>query len=77
MQNLQIGDRVRIADHHRWNPGIGGRIYEIQQRSGNRFVVRLDYDPGNVWHDDDGWPCLRLNEKDLIQIEGGKNEITD
>ena len=38
----KVGDRVRIVDNHRWKPGRVGRIIEIQDRQGARYVVKFD-----------------------------------
>lgn len=41
-RSLQVGDRVKVKNTHRWLPGRVGTIYELQHRAGNRIVVRFD-----------------------------------
>ncbi len=66
---LKIGDRVRMASTHRWLPERDGIIKQIENRIGNRFIVRFDRDELGMWHDEDGDPVLRLGEMDLILVE--------
>ena len=66
---LKIGDRVRMASTHRWLPERDGTIKQIDNRIGNRFLVKFDQDELGMWHDEDGDPVLRLGEMDLILVE--------
>lgn len=68
---LKRGDRVRVVSSHRWMPEREGIIKQVQNRIGNRFVVRFDRDELGMWHDEDGDPVLRLGEDDLVFIEEG------
>lgn len=68
---LKIGDRVRVVSIHRWLPERNGTIKEVENRIGNRFLVKFDKDELGMWHDEDGAPMLRLGEDDLIFIEEG------
>ncbi len=68
-RNLRKGDRVRVASVHQWMPDRAGTIKKVEERTGNRFVVRFDTDELGMWHDEDGDPVLRLGEKDLILIK--------
>jgi hypothetical protein len=46
-----------------------GTIKRVENRIGNRFLVKFDSDELGMWHDEDGDPILRLGEDDLILIE--------
>ena len=46
-----------------------GTIKQVENRIGNRFLVKFDSDELGMWHDEDGDPILRLGEDDLILIE--------
>ena len=77
----RVGDRVRVVDNHRWKPGRVGRIVEIHDRVGARYVVKFDrpelgfYTEGDSWHVEVGLVkpptkrvkpmLLRLTERDL------------
>jgi len=37
-----VGDRVRVIDRHPWMAGRSGIIIKIEDRTGNRFTVRMD-----------------------------------
>lgn len=69
---LKVGDRVRIVDTHGWKPGRVGEIIEIQNRVGNRYVVRFD-EPELGLYTEEGESAsprlLRLNNMDLESIE--------
>ncbi len=67
-RDLKKGDRVRVVSTHQWIPERSGVIKAVEERRGNRFVVRFDTDELGMWHDEDGDPVLRLGEKDLILI---------
>ena len=69
MSELKVGDRVQITGTHRHNPGCKGVVVLMEPRAGNRFTIELDYDPGNVWHDITGNPCLRLGQTDLVLLD--------
>lgn len=66
--SLKKGDRVRVLATHRWMPERHGTIKHIENRIGNRFIVKFDADELGMWHDEDGDPVLRLGEDDLILI---------
>lgn len=68
---LKIGDRVRVVSSHRWMPERYGTIKQVENRIGNRFLVRFDRDELGLWHDEDGDPVLRLGEDDMVFIEEG------
>jgi len=64
----KVGDRVRIVDTHRWKPGRVGRIIEIEDRTGARFVVRFDHAEIGFYTQTKGEnkpDLLRLSERDL------------
>lgn len=68
---LKVGDRVRVVSPHRWMPDRDGTIKQVENRLGNRFIVRFDRDELGLWHDEDGDPVLRLGEEDLVFIDEG------
>ena len=68
-RNLKKGDRVRVVGCHRWLPARCGIIKGIENRIGNRFLVRFDKDELGLWHDEDGDPVLRLGEPDLVLVD--------
>lgn len=68
-RSLKIGDRVRVVGIHQWMPDRYGTIKQVENRIGNRFLVRFDRDELGFWHDEDGDPVLRLGEDDLLFIE--------
>jgi nuclear transport factor 2 (NTF2) superfamily protein len=75
---LEKGDRVRVVGHHRWMAHRDGRIKNVLNRSGNRFIVKFDHDEVGTWHDEDGDPVLQLGEHDLLPIReapGGREGI--
>ncbi len=65
-RNLKKGDRVKVVGAHQWMPERCGTIKQVEDRRGNRFLVRFDRDELGMWHDEDGDPVLRLGEKDLV-----------
>ncbi len=65
---LKIGDRVRVVSIHRWMPEREGSVKQIENRIGNRFLVKFDRDELGMWHDEDGDPVLRLGEADLVFV---------
>ena len=69
MTEFKVNDRVQIVGTHRYNPGCVGTIVLVESRIGNRFTVELNSDPSNVWHNDEGKPCLRLGQVDLVLLE--------
>ena len=68
-RSLKIGDRVRVVSTHRWMPERYGTIKEVENRIGNRFLVKFDRDDLGLWHDEDGDPVLRLGNDDLVLTE--------
>lgn len=68
-RGLKKGDRVRIVEIHRWMPARSGTIKQVENRIGNRFLVKFDKYELGMWHDEDGDPVLRLGQNDLIFIE--------
>lgn len=52
-------------------PDRDGTIKQVENRLGNRFIVRFDRDELGLWHDEDGDPVLRLGEEDLVFIDEG------
>lgn len=66
-RSLKKGDRVRVISVHQWMPERSGTIKQVEDRRGNRFVVRFDRDELGMWHDEDGDPVLRLGERDLVR----------
>ncbi len=68
-RSLKKGDRVRVVSIHQWMPERCGIIKQVQDRIGNRFLVRFDRDELGMWHDEDGDPVLRLGERDLVLVE--------
>lgn len=67
--SLKKGDRVRVVSIHRWLPERYGIIKQVENRRGNRFLVRFDRDELGMWHDEDRDPVLRLGERDLVLVE--------
>ncbi len=65
-RRLKEGDRVMVVSTHQWMPERDGTIKEVENRIGNRFLVKFDRDELGMWHDGDGEPVLRLGEADLI-----------
>ncbi|MBI2360791.1 MAG: hypothetical protein HYV04_18120 [Deltaproteobacteria bacterium] len=65
---FQEGDRVIVAGRHPWLPQRCGTIKRIENRIGNRLIVKFDTDELGLWHDDDGDPVLRLGDVDLIFV---------
>jgi len=63
------GDRVRVVSIHQWMPDRDGTIKRVENRTGNRFLVRFDREELGLWHDEDGDAVLRLGEDDLFFIE--------
>ena len=64
----KVGDRVRIVDNHRWKPGRVGRIVEIHDRTGARYVVEFDHPELGFFREvkGEGEPNrMRLTERDL------------
>ncbi len=70
-RSLKIGDRVRVVSIHQWMPDRDGTIKQVENRIGNRFLVKFDRDELGLWHDEDGEPVLRLGENDLVFVEEG------
>ena len=66
---LKKGDRVRVVGIHPWMPDRYGTIKHVDNRIGNRYLVKFDRDELGMWHDKDGHPVLRLGEKDLVRVE--------
>jgi hypothetical protein len=66
---LKRGGRVMVVFSHRSMPGRFGTVKEIQDRIGNRFLVKFDRDELGMWHDGDGEPVLRLGGNDLVLVE--------
>ena len=68
---FKIGDRVRVLSIHRWMPERCGTIKQIENRIGNRFLIKFDKHELGMWHDQEGVPLLRLGEKDIVLVEDG------
>ncbi|MBI2350188.1 MAG: hypothetical protein HYV00_01665 [Deltaproteobacteria bacterium] len=68
-RSLKVGDRVRTVSSHQWLPDRQGTIKQVQNRIGNRFIVKFDREELGMWHDEDGDPVLRLGERDVTFIE--------
>ncbi len=68
-RTFKKGDRVRAVSSHQWMPDRDGTIKQVENRIGNRFLVRFDRGELGMWHDEDGDPVLRLGEDDLLFIE--------
>jgi hypothetical protein len=66
---LRKGDRVMVASTHPWLPQRFGTIEKVENRIGNRYMVKLDSDELGLWHNEDGEPVLRLGENDLVFVE--------
>jgi len=62
-----------VVPNHRWLPERCGTIKRVENRIGNRFIVKFDTEELGMWHDDNGDPVLLLGENDLIFIGGGLN----
>ena len=69
-RNLKKGDRVKVTGEHQWMPERHGTIKQIQNRTGNRYLIKFEIYEVGMWHDDDGDPVLRLGDGDLILVEG-------
>ena len=65
-RSLKKGDRVMVVSIHRWMPERGGIIKRVENRIGNRLLVKFDRDELGMWHDEDGDPVLRMGESDLV-----------
>lgn len=68
---LKIGDRVRVVSTHPWLPERRGAVKEVENRIGNRLLVKFETDELGMWHDQDGDPVLRLGQDDLVFVEEG------
>jgi hypothetical protein len=68
---LAKGDRVMVASSHPWLPQRFGTIKKIENRIGNRYIVKFDSDELGVWHNEEGEPVLRLGENDLVFVKDG------
>lgn len=68
-RSLKKGDRVMVVGSHLWSPERCGTVKRVENRIGNRLLVKFDRDELGLWHDEDGDPVLRLGERDLILIE--------
>jgi hypothetical protein len=66
---LKNGDRVRVVSMHQWVPERSGTIKQVENRVGNRFLVKFDSEELGMWRDEDGDPVLRLGERDLVLVE--------
>ncbi|MGH7772098.1 MAG: hypothetical protein ACREQA_07640 [Candidatus Binatia bacterium] len=66
---LKNGDRVRVVSMHQWVPERFGTIKQVENRVGNRFLVKFDSEELGMWRDEDGDPVLRLGERDLLLVE--------
>jgi hypothetical protein len=66
---LKKGDRVKVAAKHRWLPERYGTIKQVDNRTGNCFLVKFDRDELGMWHDEDGDPVLRLGATDLVFVD--------
>lgn len=67
--DFKVDDRVRVASAHQWMPGRSGAIKKVEERLGNRFLIKFDRYELGMWHDEDGDPVLRLGENDLIPVD--------
>ena len=67
--SLKKGDRVRVVGIHPWMPERYATIKQVENRIGNRFLVKFDTYELGMWHDEDGDPVLRLGEADVIFAE--------
>ncbi len=68
-RNLRKGDRVRVQSAHLWMPDRHGIVKHVQNKTGNRFIVKFDGYELGMWHDDDGDPVLQLGERDLVLVQ--------
>ncbi len=66
---LKKGDHIRVASQHRWLPERYGTIKEVENRVGNRYLVKFDTFELGMWHDEDRDPVLRLGDMDLVLME--------
>ena len=66
---LKNGDRVRVVSMHQWVPERFGTIKQVENRVGNRFLVKFDSEELGMWRDEDGDAVLRLGERDLVLVE--------
>ncbi len=69
MVSFKKGDRVIVVSTHLWMPERAGTIKQVQNRAGNRFLVKFDTDELGLWHDEDRDPVLRLGARDLILLD--------
>lgn len=47
-RSFKKGDRVRVASFHQWMPDRDGTIKQVEDRIGNRFLVKFDRgEPGS------------------------------
>ncbi|MBI4522726.1 MAG: hypothetical protein HY695_02810 [Deltaproteobacteria bacterium] len=67
-QSLKKGDHVRVLPSHPWMPDRYGLIKCVEQRTGNRFLVKFDIFELGMWHDDDGDAVLQLGDRDLALV---------
>lgn len=72
-RSLMRGDRVKINGVHHWMPERQGTIKQIQNRVGNRYLVKFDIYELGMWHDEDGDPVLRLGDGDLLLVPADLN----
>jgi hypothetical protein len=64
------GDRVKVIANHRWLPQRSGTIKQVVDNGKrNCFLVKFDSDELGMWHDEDGDPVLRLEERDLVFVK--------
>jgi len=47
-----VGDRVRVSDRHLWFAGRFGIIIGVEDRTGNRFTVRMDREEIGLFAED-------------------------
>lgn len=84
---FEVGDKIRVVERHPWAAGMTGIIDKIQQRKGNRYVVKFD-EPmigfyceevqvvtvnGTVKRKGPNW-FLRLSEVDMSWMGGSDDE---
>ena len=64
---FMLGDRVRVIDRHPWAAGRSGTIIKIEDRTGNRFTVKMDREEIGLFSDEKMGPTnlLRLGDIDL------------
>jgi len=58
-----VGDRVRVSDRHMWFAGRSGIIILVEDRTGNRFTVRMDREETGLFCEE-------------IEVLGADNKIT-